>query len=533
MFIKRSLSFPETGAFNKVILDYQANAEKIRPFISDFPSLENLNKRADHLSFSKDKRSLLTEVLSDQYKGIDCSEFTQNNIRNLGNTDTFTIVTGHQICLFTGPLYFIYKIASTIQLCKQMNERYSDKKFVPVYWMATEDHDFEEINHFNYFKDKVVWDNNQTGMVGSFNLAEIGELNTQIENLFSGLPQGEKLIQLFKTCYNASNTLAEATRKLVNNLFGKYGLVVIDAADTRLKRQASSWMKHELENSFAEKAFQKQLAKWPKDYKVQAKPREINLFYVNKDIRGRIVQSENGYKVLNSDYTFSKEGIFEELASFPERFSPNVILRPLYQETILPNVAYIGGGGEIAYWMLLKEIFEEMEVDFPILVVRDSVLILDNGASARQEKLGLSDEDLFADPHKVLKEHATELLDGKIDLEKERLNILSQYDLIKEKVAVVDKNLQQSVQTDINKFLKGFEQLKGKIIRAEKRKNQDLETQLVNFKDRLFPNGNLQERHQNFSIFYQKWGDAFIDGLIEELDPLEKKFWILSEKKDS
>ncbi len=533
MFIKSSLSFDQVGSFNNLILDYQSNASKVQPFIVDFPSLENLNKVADHLSFPKEKRAILAEVLSEQYEQVNASENTLNNIELLKAEDSYTVVTGHQICLFTGPLYFIYKIASTIKLCNQLREKYPEKKFIPVYWMATEDHDFEEINHFHYFKDKIVWESKQSGMVGSFHLEELEEAKVQIKELFNGLPKGEEMIQLFEEAYSESNNLSMATLKLVNSLFGKYGLVTIDAADPRLKSQAKSWMKDELLNSFAEKEFNKQLAVWPKDYKVQAKPREINLFYVHGDVRGRIIRAEKSFEVLNSDYSFTKDELLLELDSFPERFSPNVILRPLYQETILPNIAYIGGGGEIAYWMLLKKIFDQRGIEFPILIVRDSVLLLDKGAVARKEKLKLTDQEIFIDPHKVLKAHATEMLNGKIDMDIERQAILNQYDSIKEKVAVVDKNLQNTVQTDINKFLKGFEQLKAKVVRAEKRKNQDLETQLVNFKERLFPNGILQERHQNFSVFYQKWGQSFIDSLVEELNPLEKKFWILSEKKDS
>ncbi len=530
MFIKSALSFQEVGTFNNLIVDYQSESDKVRPFIADFPSLENLNKCADHLSFSMEKRKVLQEVLIDQYKGVEFNPLCLENINSLLEEETYTVVTGHQLCLFTGPLFFIYKIVSNIKLCQQLSAQYPGKKFIPIYWMATEDHDFEEINHFNYFKDKVIWDTDQTGMVGTFHLNDMAVVKEQVRGLFEGMPEGETLIKIFNEAYDESNNLTQATRVVVNSLFGQYGVISLDASDGRLKHFAQSWMKDELELSFAASAFQDQLDSWPKNYKVQAKPREINLFYVKGDVRGRIVRMKNGFEVLNSDYSFSKEEIYAELDSFPERFSPNVILRPLYQETILPNIAYIGGGGEIAYWMLLKKIFEKRNIEFPLLVVRDSVLIVDKSALSKKDKLKLSDKELFSDPQEVLKAHATEMLNGKMNLDAEKEAILTQYESIKEKVALVDKNLQQTVQTDINKFLKGFDQLSGKVIRSEKRKNQDLETQLINFKERLFPNGGLQERHQNFSVFYQKWGQSFIENLIEELNPLERKFWILSEK---
>lgn len=532
LYQKSKISFDEAASFGKIVLDYQKEVDQIREFITDFPSMESLKDEADKFNFPMDRRYVLKEVLLDQYSNIDCTEKTKANINALEKSNSYTVVTGHQICLFTGPLYFIYKIASTISLTRRLSEKHTDKHFIPIYWMATEDHDFEEINHFNFFKDKLQWDSDQGGMVGAFNTSGLDSLKSELAQIVPDNELGAELIELFEKSYGESDNLADATRKLVDSLFGKYGLVILDANDKRLKKLASNWMKLEIREQFALKSFEKQLGKWPEEYKVQVHAREINLFYVLDSIRERIVLADGVYEVLNTEIRFTEDEILKELEIYPERFSPNVILRPLYQETILPNIAYIGGGGEIAYWLLLKEVFQTAQTAFPLLIVRDSVVLLDRGIEKKQQKLVLSDLELFQDPQEILKERAKDALEGMIELNGEKSVILAQYEQIKEKIAVVDKNLQKTVQTDMHKFLKSFEQLEAKIIRAEKRKNQDMETQIWNLKDRLFPQGKMQERHQNFSVFYQKWGSELIDFLVQELNPLDKKFRIISEKED-
>jgi len=232
----------------------------------------------------------------------------------------------------------------------------------------------------------------------------VGELNTDgldaVLNVFKNeigtSKNAQQLLVLFENAYLKHNTLTEATHYLANALFAEYGLVIIDANDTSLKRLFIPQIEKEL---FEQVAFNKvnitNQAIEALDLKIQVNPREINLFYITKNVRERIVFENETYKVLNSNVSWSKSELQKELEAHPERFSPNVILRPLYQEVILPNLCYIGGGGELAYWFQLKANFEANNVVFPMLLLRNSALIKTQQQATKLEKLNISNKTLF------------------------------------------------------------------------------------------------------------------------------------------
>ena len=186
-----------------------------------------------------------------------------------------------------------------------------------------------------------------------------------------------ELAEIVETAYTKFDKLADATRYLVNALFGQYGLVIIDADDHRLKQQFAHIIEQDIieQNSFKNiSATNEQLEKL--GVHIQVNPREINFFYLMDGLRERIVFEDELYKVLNTEISFSKEELQKEISNYPERFSPNVVMRPLYQEYILPNIAYVGGGAEVVYWLELKSNFEHYKVDFPILILRNSGLVI-------------------------------------------------------------------------------------------------------------------------------------------------------------
>ena len=167
-----SISFRNTQYFSNFICDYLDEKPELRAFYNRFPNLENFKPQIEEksLSFSAETRDTLVSALREQYQDIEASSLTLQHIESLKENNTFTITTGHQLNLFTGPLYFLYKIISTINFTKQLKEVYPDYNFVPIYWMASEDHDFEEINYFNFRGKKIKWNSNQTGAVGRFHL---------------------------------------------------------------------------------------------------------------------------------------------------------------------------------------------------------------------------------------------------------------------------------------------------------------------------------------------------------------------------
>lgn len=524
-----NIPFNKTGYFSKIITDYLKQSSKINCFYNNFSSIQGFKSqiKEKHLSFQKETRKTLVSVLQKQYEKLETSKKTVANITSLLNENTFTITTGHQLNIFTGPLYFLYKIITTINMCEELSEEFPQKKFVPVYWMATEDHDFDEINFF-YFKDeKISWRTEQKGGVGRFSTEGLNKVFADFSSKIKLSKNADKLIKIFKKAYLKHTNLSDATRFLVNELFGKYGLVIIDADNKKLKKIFAPYIKEELINQTAFKKVSETILDLKKEYKVQVNPREINLFYLINGLRERIVLKNGVYKINNTNISFSSNEILSELKTNPERFSPNVLMRPLYQEVILPNLAYVGGAGELAYWLELKSYFNSVNVTFPVLLLRNSVLIMSKKQSLKKSKLGILTEELFLNKNELLNRKATEKSEIKIDFLQQENFLKEQFNKLKTIAEKTDKSFIGAVKAQEKKQLKGLKNLKKRWLRAEKRNQADFLNRISILQNELFPNGVLEERHRNFSEFYLEYGDLFIKTLKENLKPLELTFSVI------
>jgi bacillithiol biosynthesis cysteine-adding enzyme BshC len=514
----QKISLQDTQQFSSSFIDYIEQKKELSAFYKYTPDLDGFASKIAHYKFESDKRETLCTVLKSQYAAIKCGKNVISNIDLLKEQHTYTITTGHQLNIFTGPLYFIYKILSTINLAKQLGEIYFDKKFVPIYWMATEDHDFEEINNMILFGKNYTWNSDQKGAVGRFNLDGLDEIVNQIKDLPS----------YFKDAYTQHTNLADATRYFVNEIFGKYGLVVLDADNSVLKKEFASIIKDELLNQTASKTVVATNIKLEaQGYSSQAHVRDINLFYLNGNLRERIVLEEGIYKVLHTDITFSKVEIEKEVDNNPQYFSPNVILRPLYQEVVLPNLAYIGGPSEIIYWLQLKDLFDLYRMDFPILIPRNFGLYASKNQIEKTTKLQLNLIDYFQKPdvlkHKILLNlgaHVITLATQKTSIEKAFASIISDANF-------VDKSLEGYIKAEENNVMKIIAEIEKKITKAEERKSETQINQAFNIQEKLFPNGNLQERTDNFLNFAIN-NPQFIDEMIPYFDPLDFRFNIIS-----
>ncbi|ALJ04428.1 bacillithiol biosynthesis cysteine-adding enzyme BshC [Pseudalgibacter alginicilyticus] len=525
-----SIAFKKTGYFSSLICDYLDEKPELKKFYKHFPNVENFKLQIEAKSnFNQQSREILTAVLKKQYQKIEASELSNLHIDLLKEPNTFTITTGHQLNLFTGPLYFLYKIISTINLTKQLKQEYSNYNFVPVYWMATEDHDFEEINYFNFKGKKVHW-NKETG-------GAVGELSTDgleaVFNLFSqDLGTGKHadwLRELFKKAYLNHDNLADATRYLANELFKDHGLVIIDAHDSDLKRQFIPFIEDELINGTSFKTVaetNKQLVSL--GYNIQVNPREINLFYLTDHLRERIVFEDDVYKVVNTNLTWNRSQLLKHLNEAPGRFSPNVIMRPLYQEVILPNLCYIGGGGELAYWFQLKNYFKTVNVPYPMLLLRNSVLVKTQNHHKKLENLNISKEDIFLKRNTFINKKVREISNIDIDFSSQKNALKQQFENLYVLAEQTDKSFLGAVKAQEVKQLKGLETLEKRLLKAQKNKLSDQVLRMTDLQNELFPNGNLQERNVNFSQLYLEYGDALISKLIEELAPLKNKFLIVT-----
>jgi bacillithiol biosynthesis cysteine-adding enzyme BshC len=334
------------------------------------------------------------------------------------------------------------------------------------------------------------------------------------------------LKDLFQKAYLEHANLAVATRFLANELFKNEGLVIIDADDRDLKKQFIPFVKKELIEQVSFKKVTETIEKL-KDYAVQVNPREINLFYIEDDLRERIIFENGKYQVLNTKLTFSEDELLKEVENHPERFSPNVILRPLYQEVILPNLCYIGGGGELAYWLELKSTFEENQVTFPILLLRNSVLLATEKQEKRLEKLNLNWSDLFKTQQDLINQQVQKMSEFTIDLSTQKEALIKQFEHLHQIATQTDPSFVGAVKAQEAKQIKGLDNLEKRLLKAEKRVHQELLNRISTLQNELFPNQSLQERKANFSEFYVEFGQELIEKLLNELKPLEQEFKVI------
>ncbi len=515
----QAISFSQTGAFNSFFLDYIGDREALHPFYNRYPEIKNFKGQIQdkQKSFNADTRKLLCDRIEQQYKDISLAPAADNNLKLLRLNNTFTVVTGHQLNIFTGPLYFVYKIVTALKSCQELKRAYPDYNFVPVYWMASEDHDFEEISYFRLNGKKFIWKTEQQGPVGRFQLNEL-------KNLLKEIPGA---LEPFKSAYEKSQNLADAVRRYVNDLFGAEGLIVIDGDDRGLKSVLKPVMKADIFEGTTRNLVEQTNQELKKlGYEPQIFARDINFFYIEHQLRERIERNGNKFNVLKSPLTFSKEEIGKVIEDEAEKLSPNVILRPLYQELILPNLAYIGGPAENIYWLQLKKVFEHFEVPFPILLPRNFALIVDGPEARLMKKTKLTPEQLFMDKQSLINLVTIKNSSKQLKLDALKKNFSGSFEEIKTIATSIDLTLSKLVEAEAHRAILGLEKVEKKMLQAERKKQSDKTRQAENLKDKLFPNGNLQERTDNLLKFYQV-DQEFISRLLKAFDPFDFRFNIL------
>ena len=512
------ITLQDTHQFSPLFLDYLSGKENLKPFYQLPASPDSFEEQIKQRSFPSSSRQQLKEVLAEQYSGLKEITAVERNISLLEKENTFTITTGHQLNVFTGPLYFIYKIITVVNTCRELKARYPAYNFVPVYWMASEDHDFEEISHFRLFGQQYKWETAQSGPVGAFSPDGLKEILKE-------LPEA---VPVFEKAYTENDTLSGAVRQYVHELFGEWGVVSLDASHPKLKNLFTEITKADLLENQANRLVEERSAELQElGYKAQVFPREINFFYMKPGLRERIVKEDREYQVLHTDIRFSEESLIRELQDHPERFSPNVIMRPLYQEWILPNLAYVGGPAEVAYWLQLKSMFDHFKAPFPILLPRNFGLVLSKSNQSKLEKTGLHPSQLFKDSHQLKQQLVEENAEHEISLNQEQQQLSQLFEQVQAKAAAIDKSLEGFVGAEASKSQKSLENIEKRIKKAEERKHETHLKQVDSLKEKLFPDSSLQERKDNFLNFYLNDPD-FITKLVEHFDPFDFRFNILS-----
>jgi bacillithiol biosynthesis cysteine-adding enzyme BshC len=517
------IDFDKTNRFENIFLDYINQQDKLKPFYGLFPNLENFEEQvlAKSRQFSAEQRKTLHAALTKQY--LKNGKKPQLALDLLLKENTFTLTTGHQLNIFTGPLYFHYKIMTVIKAAQLLREKYPQYNFVPVYWMASEDHDADEISYFKLFGKKYTWNAMQTGSVGRF----------KPHSLLNVIDQVPEMHSLFTQTYKNSETLADATRLIVNELYGSEGLIVIDGDDENLKQSFQPIVEKELLQESSFQAMQKTSQELENlGYKIQVNGREINLFYLDNGLRERIVkETENGkvvYKVLNTNLQFTEKEIIELSKKSPEKFSPNVVLRPVYQELILPNVSYTGGPGELAYWLQLKNVFANFGVLFPILLQRNHVLYLTKQDQAEFAEKNIEIENVFLSPDNLKKLYISKILQNPQNIDNEIVAIQKSLQNIANTLKNVDNSLESYAIARSKEIENITEHIAKKLQKTQENKFDTAIKQLHKLQDKLCPNGGLQERSENFLTFYLN-NENFLQEIMQNLNPFDRRMVIVKE----
>jgi bacillithiol biosynthesis cysteine-adding enzyme BshC len=534
-FTSTKIPYEQTGFYSKTVIDYLNHEVNLRQFFLHNVSLKGLQDAINNRQTFITNRNVLTTALNEQYQHTDITDTVKQHLDLLKKETTFTITTAHQPNIFTGPLYFLYKILHAIKLSKYCKEQFPKYDFVPVYYMGSEDADLDELGQFFINEQKMFWNTHQTGAVGRMivdkNLLQL--INT-IANEVGVQIFGEEIISILKKCYTEGNTIQTATFQFVNMLFGKYGLVIIIPDSPALKSLAVELFQDELLHSHSSKIIEETGKKLNEaGYRTQAHGREINLFYLIDDKRERMERKNNLWKVMgNVNISFTQEQLLETLHKHPERFSPNVILRSIFQEMILPNIAFIGGGGELAYWLQLKSFFEFYKVPYPLLMLRNSFLLIDEKLNTLKNKLGFSDSDLFESLLQLQTDWVQKNTHHILSVDAALQSANELYKNLSHQAETIDSTLIQHIEALKTTTVKRIKIFEKKLLRAEKRNQITAMRQIEKLKQKLFPNGNLQERIHNFIPYYATYGEGFIEELYKNSLPIEPQFVVLKEDKN-
>ncbi|TAE52378.1 MAG: bacillithiol biosynthesis cysteine-adding enzyme BshC [Bacteroidetes bacterium] len=492
--------------------DYLSGSQPLRSFYQyeianiDFPSL------IEAKSQENPDREALCRVIRTQYKGLTMSAATEENLRSLALPNTFTLTTGHQLILFGGPLYTLYKVASAIRLAEDLHTRFPEQHFVPVFWIHTEDHDYEEINHYyDRLGRKHTYEGSFRSKVGSHILNE---------DILKLIP--DNIPPALAAAYQPGRDLADATRRFFHQLFDRYGLIILDADHPDLKAQFRPVILEELTQSASFEAVTETSRQMEEaGYPLQIHPREINLFYMDAEGRNRIVREGKGFGLADRKLHFSYDEMMRLAQEHPERFSPNVCLRPLYQEMILPNLVYIGGWGELSYWLQLKGVFDHFGVNFPAVIPRFAATVLPQGWLQEWEGMGFSVTDIGRPVFELERKFLPQVWSDapmKARIEEILAHIRQLESYISSELSPTLARSAAALSVKNQRFL---ENIQKKALRVVKSRHSALFTRITTLRSQVQPGDTPQERIWSLAALEEVSPEDFVRQVMERCSPLD------------
>jgi len=520
------------GQYN-LFLDYLYEFENVKKFYKhDFRNKDEYLKLFKLISeTTREFRSDIPKIIHSQYEGFSPSQKTKNNIDSLKEKNTLVVVTGQQLGILGGPLYTFYKIITAIKLAEHLKERYDAYNFVPVFWLEGDDHDFEEVRSIGILNesneltkisyDDELLDDETRSSVGYLNINDT--ISSFFDNLDKNLRDTEfkpDFLKKLKEIYSSGKSFKQSFKELIFWFFDKYGLIIFDPQDIIIKNLLKPVFKKEI-NDFrqhTEKLVQVS-ATLEELYHAQVKVRPVNLFYSTEDGRFLIEPVENEFRLRRKRKKFTQEEIIDEVNNRPENFSPNVLLRPICQDYLLPTAFYIGGPGEISYFAQITPLYDFYKLNQPIIYPRASATIFEKNLENILEKYNLSFEDVFSNSDELKTRVINSISKYSVDdiFADSNNQVELVLDRLKEKLFEFDKTIADSTGKYRQRILNYLNELKGKAVDAQKKRHEITLRQIDKLTISLFPNNTLQERELNFAYFYNKFGKKFIEKLFNEL----------------
>jgi bacillithiol synthase len=543
--VRMFINFGDIPKHQNLFLDYMYEFKNVQEYYKhNFRNKENYLPLFKNISESRKSKQLnLTSILKNQYSSFNSlSGKTNRNIDLLDKDKTIAVVTGQQLGILGGPLYTIYKIITAIRLANQLTERYDEFKFVPVFWLEGDDHDFNEVRSINLFdnENKIInlgykeeiSDDDAKQSIGKINFDEsVNEFFNNYESSLRDTDFKNELVIKLKEFYKVGKSFKQGFKELLFWLFDEYGLIIFDPQDPKVKLLLKPIFQKEIDDfSLQTQKLIQVSAKLEESYHAQVKVKPVNLFYHTDDGRYSVEPVDYIFKLRRKRKQFTKEEILTEIENSPENFSPNVLLRPICQDYLFPTGFYIAGPSEISYFAQITPLYDFYDLIPPIVFPRSSVTILEKNVGAALDKYDLTMYDIFPGLDELKEKVISELSENNIEkaFEEVSTEIELSFDRLKENLFAIDKSLVDASSRYKEKVISSVNELKTKAAKAQEAKHETTIRQLTRISNLLYPLGNLQEREINFTYFYNKYGKDFIRKIYDDISISEFEHQIIS-----
>ncbi|MCF8267274.1 MAG: bacillithiol biosynthesis cysteine-adding enzyme BshC [Ignavibacteriales bacterium] len=529
-----SISFSDIPGHSNLYLDFMYEFNNVSNFYrKDFRAFEEYEATfARVLSTQRADRNELTRIIKNQYSDFQPCEKSLNNIDLLAQKDTIAVVTGQQLGLFGGPLYTFYKIVTAIKLADDLQKKHPAYNFVPVFWMEGDDHDFKEISYVEFpdqsgsllsvkYGDDEKENENKIS-VSKLLIEEeaISEFFNKIDPLLRDNDFKFKLVSELKEIYSSGKSFGKVFSEFIFKFFDKYGLVILNPSDGEIKKLLIPVFRKEIDNfrTHADTLVETS-ADLEERYHTQVKLRPVNLFFTTADGRFAI-EPDGDFRLRGKRTVFSKDSLINELNGHPEKFSPNVILRPICQDFLLPTGFYIGGPGEIGYFAQLIPLYKQFGIEQPYLYPRISATLLERNISNTLQKYNLNFLDLLI-PEKdlntlAMKEIATIQVDELFASVRKEID--QSFQSLGNELVKIDPNSADLTEKTKQRAVQGLDILEDKIRKAQENRHEISIRQVNRAKNAVFPESILQERRLNLVYFLYKYGPGFPERLFDMLE---------------